>query len=147
MGSYMRLGNNEVDTKCSSEIIFDEIMAVKEDLSSNYPLDNPHAKSIIQEVDMQNESTGVWRIHREILAIVIIRLTTIKNNYDECKRHVENTEEYQNYTEHFRGHPGEVLSEHIQTYQDDLQHCIDYLTDVLCNMVISRKKRIKLTWS
>ena len=147
MGSCMRLGNKEVDTKCSSEIIFDEIMAIKEDLSNSYPLDNPHAKSIIQEVDMQNESTGVWRIHREILAIAIIRLTAIKDNYEECKRYVENTEEYQNYTEHFRGHPEEMLSEHIRIYQDDLQYCIGFLTDALCSMVISKKKRIKLTWS
>ena len=146
MGSYMRLGNKEVNTKCSSEMIFDEIMAIKKDLLSNYPLDNPHAKSIIQEVDMQNESTGVWRIHREILAIAIIRLTAIKNDSEECKRCVENTEEYQSY-ESFSEHPEDVLNRSIQIYQDDLQHCIDYLTDVLCNMVISRKKRIKLTWS
>ena len=81
MGSYMRLGNKEVNTKCSSEMIFDEIMAIKKDLLSNYQLDNPHAKSIIQEFDMQNESTGAWRIHREIFAIAIMRLTVIKNSY------------------------------------------------------------------
>ena len=147
MGSCMRLGNKEVDTKRSSEIIFNEIMAIKEDLSNSYPLDNPYAKSIIQEVDMQNEATGVWRIHREILADAIMRLTAIKDDYDECKRYVESTEEYQNYTERFSEHPEEVLSEHVRIYQDNLQYCIDYLTDVLCNIVISRKKRIKLTWS
>lgn len=143
----MRLGLKEINSKCSSEIIFNEIMSIKEDLSNNYPLDNPYAKSIIQEVDMQNESTGVYRIHREILAIAIIRLTAIKDNYDECKRYIEDTEEYKNTPINSEERPDDVLGYYVKCYQEDLQSCINFLTDVLCNMLISKKKRIKLTWS
>ena len=145
MGSYMRLDGKEINSKHTSELIYDEILNLRRNILENGT--DLEYSYLTQEVDIAGVPTGNWKINRKALAFILGTFLNTVNDLEQCKEYVKSSEEYQYYKECSDVDREEALERHVERHQIALQLCIDCLTHVLCDMVIKGKKRIKLTWS
>ena len=61
MGSYMRLGGKEINSKYTSELIYDEILNLRRNILENGT--DLEYSYLTQEVDIAGVPTGNWKIN------------------------------------------------------------------------------------
>ena len=148
MGSYFKIDGREINSKHLSGLIIDHIRSVDEYIVAEEGLSRGFRKFLQPEYRNENGmGCGDWYIHRKGLALVIRNMwETYRDDVLVRRLALEYWGEYgQKYAKE-NGNFDEVLKEKKEDTKRSLIWCIEYLTEILTDMVLCKMKYVHGEW-
>lgn len=149
MGSYFKIDGREINSKHLSGLIIDHIRSVDEYIVAEEGLSRGFRKFLQPEYRNENGmGCGDWYIHRKGLALVIRNMwETYGDDVLVRRLALEYWGEYgQKYAKE-NGNFDEALKEKKEDTKRSLIWCIEYLTEILTDMVLGKMKYVRGEWT
>ena len=152
MGSYLKVGHIEINSKSYCGIIIDCLRAVDTGLKNGgYHLKNSENLTIPEyyETDEDGDKFGCgnWKLHRKAVALVVNYLKLLINDEDYLKSLIQEKYAYSiEKTCKTEDDVASYIESEMPQARDTIQRCFDHMYSVWFYMTLHGKKWIKLKW-
>ena len=152
MGSYIKIGIEEINSKTNCKIIIDCVRSVDSRLKSkecHLKKSKKLSKAEYYKTDKDGEPFGCgdWKLHRKAVALIMNDLQLLINDEYYLKSFI--TEEYEYHIEKCCKTEEDIVNfikQKVPDVQDDIERCFNTMYRILFHMVLQGKKWIKLKW-